>query len=31
MGEDPDPMAGGAPPAEGGETDVDVDVDDNDG
>ena len=30
MGEEPDPMAGGAPPAEGGETDVDVDVDDND-
>jgi len=30
MGEQPDPMAGGAPPAEGGETDVDVDVDDND-
>ena len=28
-GEEPDPMAGGAPPAEG-ETDVDVDVDDND-
>ena len=29
MGEQPDPMAGGAPPAEGGETDVDVDVDDD--
>ena len=28
-GEEPDPMAGAAPPAEG-ETDVDVDVDDND-
>ena len=29
MGEQPDPMAGGAPPPAGGETDVDVDVDDD--
>ena len=29
MGEQPDPMAGGAPPPAGGETDVHVDVDDD--